>query len=183
MAKNYFSKSSLKVYRGKNKKCKLEVVSMIAVLVLINIIIVTSLFFKYLEYNDNKDDNKYYISSEEYFVLLDRIFYESTKSNEYLYYDGYTNRFPYLQVFIKPRKKIEKTVMNEQAKIIGSEIITQLKKYEYDSTIFFDYNYEYLNIHFWDYTDNNVLNWNAGPFMQIEILNIDKITLEDVIHY
>lgn len=121
---------------------------------------------------DKNKENQLDISSTEYFGLINKTFTEVMESNEYLYYDGYTKHFPYIQVQIKPKKKISKNDMEEQSEIIRNEILSELKKYNYKSGSIFKYNYEYINIYFYDYRDNGQLDRNEGPFLQFEILKI-----------
>lgn len=120
----------------------------------------------------SKKKKKLDISSDEYFKKLDSIFTKVTKDNEFLYYSGFTKHYPYIEVAIKPRKRISESEMEEQSKIIETDILSQLKKYEYESGSIFRYNFEYININFYDYTDSGQLSRNGGPFLQIEILEI-----------
>ena len=124
---------------------------------------------------------KYDISSDKYFTLIDNTFKNATKDNSFLYYDGYITHYPYIQIAIKPKIKINEIDMEEQAKIVGTEVLSQLKKNKYKSGNIFKYSYEYISIYFYNYTDNDQLDRNGGPFMQFEILNVNNLTVEDIV--
>lgn len=122
---------------------------------------------------ENKNTEKVIdISSDEYFSIISNVFNEATKNNEYLHYSGYSKHYPYIQVSIKPLKKISEKDMKKQSEIIENEILSKLRKYKYKSGGIFKYNYEYINIYFYNYNELGQLNRNEGPFMQFEILKI-----------
>ena len=175
-------------------------IKVIVIIVLIAVLILLFLFMIYgsvekenstlnnntIENSDNDKKEtveivKYDISSDKYFALINDIFSKTIEDNEFLYYDGYVKYYPYIQIAIKPKTKISKAVMEEQSKIISSEILSQLKKYKYKSGGIFKYNYEYINIYFYNYTDTGQLNRNGGPFIQFEILNVKKLKVEDIV--
>ena len=63
---------------------------------------------------------------------------------------------------------MSETEMEEQAKIIETNLLSELRKYEYKSGNIFKYNYEYINVYFHYPSDNR----NGGPFLQIKILEL-----------
>ena len=112
------------------------------------------------------------ISLKEYINLINSVFIESTETNKYLCYDGYSTNYPYIQISIKPKKKISKSELEKQSKIVEEKVLENLKKYRYKSGGFFKYDYEFINIYFYDYADNGKLSRNEGPFIQLNILEI-----------
>ena len=63
----------------------------------------------------NDEEIKYDISTDEYFELINEIFQEIMKDNDNLYYDGFSKYYPYLQVAIKPKNKLSKTLYELEA--------------------------------------------------------------------
>lgn len=188
------------ILKGDDEKKKKMVYAIIIILVVLTIISLIGswttenkkdliLDDNVIEKNNNiKEDvskenkiKEYNISSDEYFLLINDIFIDTTKNNEYLYYAGYSRYYPYVQIAIKPKKQINKKDMDYQAEIIGRKVLTEFKKYKYKSGGFLSHDFEYINIYFYDYTSSGKLSRNGGPFMQFEIMNINKITYEDII--
>ncbi|MBR4073420.1 MAG: hypothetical protein IKK24_05690 [Clostridia bacterium] len=119
------------------------------------------------------------INADEYLELIDRIFEESVKDNQYIYYSGYYTYNPYIQVSFIPYGKYEKEIIRQQAENTIDYILEELKKYKYEAGGIFDTGYSYINIYFHDYYYGK-MSRNGGPFAQIKILEVENLKVSDV---
>jgi len=120
------------------------------------------------------------ISEDEYLQLLDKIFEEAIKDNQYIYYSGYYTYNPYIQVSFIPYGMYEKEIIYQQAENAVDYILKELKKYKYEAGGIFGTGYSYINIYFHDYYYGK-MSRNGGPFAQIEILEVKELEVSDVL--
>lgn len=129
----------------------------------------------------SEEAEKIDISSDAYIDLIKEIFNKAAQENGYFEYCGYdTYRYPYIQLHIAPKENYPDDVIKTQSTELIKNVLSDLKKYEYKSGSFFKYNYEYLNVYFYGYDEYGKYHRNGGPFIQINILNIQNATEEDL---
>ena len=123
------------------------------------------------------------ISSDDYYALITNVFTEATKRNGYFEFFRYdTYKFPYLQVYIVPTDKRSNETTKIQSKALIEDVLEQLQKYEYKSGGWFKRECEYINIYFYGYDQYGNYNRNGGPFIQINIFNVQNISAENLIY-
>ena len=131
---------------------------------------------------DSKEDNIIDISSDVYFDLVKNIFEKSALENGYFEYGGYdTYKYPYIQLYIAPKDKYSEDVTKVQSTELIKNVLEQLKEYEYKSGGFFKRNFEYINVHFYGYDEYGEYHRNGGPFIKINITDIQNVTEEKLI--
>ena len=119
------------------------------------------------------------ISSEEYYEKIEEIFETITITNEIYKYQGFAFYYPYLQISIYPTDKYERAVMEKEAKGIINKVLQELKKYKFKTGGLFSYNYEFLNIYFYDYDKYGNVSRNSGSFAQINVLEIEDANIDN----
>ena len=119
------------------------------------------------------------ISSEEYYEKIGEIFETITSANEIYKFQGFTSRYPYLQISIYPTGKYDKAVIEQEAKEIINKVLQELKKYKFKTGGLFSSNYEFLNIYFYDYDKYGNVSRNGGPFAQINVLEIENVNVDN----
>ncbi len=119
------------------------------------------------------------ISSKDYGEKIGKIFNSITSNNEVYEYQGFTSHYPYLQISLYPIGKFDKEVIKREAKDITNNVLQELRKYKFKTGGFFKYNYEYLNIYFYDYDEYGNISRNGGPFAQINVLDIENINIDE----
>lgn len=122
------------------------------------------------------------ISSEAYYDLIKNVFEDATAENGYYVLQSYdTFRAPYLQMYIAPKDKYSDDVTKTQSTELIKNVLDQLKKYEYKSGGFFKRECEYINIYFYGFGDNGSYHRNGGPFIQINVFDIQNVTVEEMV--
>jgi len=156
-----------------SKKSKLSIVIFI---VTITVLLVGNKII----YSRSLEPNTFDISTEVYRNKISEIFYDITKKNGKYNFAGYTCRYPYIQIYIKPTDLYSDEELNESAINIITELIIELKKYKFESKKI-GYSYEYLNIYFYHFDSEGKVVRNNDIFMQINILDIENLKTDDVI--
>lgn len=119
------------------------------------------------------------ISSKDYGEKIGEIFNSITSNNEVYKYQGFTSHYPYLQISLYPIGSFDKEVIKREAKDITNNVLQELRKYKFKTGGFFKYNYEYLNIYFYDYDEYGNISRNGGPFAQINVLEIENVNVDN----